>query len=76
LELAGVAALLHNFYNAVENLLKQVVRARGLDIPSGDSWHRDLVSLASSRKIVSETTANELRYRKLHSDIQCELEGD
>jgi len=61
LEIAGVAALLHNFYNGVESALKQIIRARGLEIPSGNSWHRDLVSLASSHGIISETTANRLR---------------
>jgi hypothetical protein len=61
LEIAGTAALLHNFYNGVENILKQVVRARGREVPAGDSWHRDLVNLACAQGIVSETTATELR---------------
>ena len=61
LETAGTAALLHNFYNGIENLFKQVVRSRGLEVPTGDSWHRDLVNLACGEGIVSEDTAVQLR---------------
>ena len=61
LELAGVAALLHNFYNGIENILKQVLQSRGVEMPTGDSWHRDLVALAAEKGIITAETLNALR---------------
>lgn len=61
LELAGVASLIHNFYNGVENILKQTVRGKGHAIPKGETWHRDLVELALSEGILSDKTANMLK---------------
>jgi uncharacterized protein YutE (UPF0331/DUF86 family) len=61
LERAGVAALLHSFYNGLENLLRLMVRARGLQVPAGDSWHRDLVGLAVTEGLIRADTAQGLR---------------
>jgi hypothetical protein len=63
LELAGTAAYLHNFYNAMENILKQILIERGSAIPRGASWHRDLVALAVHKKVISRRTSSSvIRY--------------
>jgi hypothetical protein len=53
LELGGTAALLHSFYNGIENIVKQLVLARGLAIPTGATWHRDLLELAVEGKLIA-----------------------
>lgn len=61
LELAGVAALIHSFYNGVENILKQAVLETGKVLPRGETWHRDLVELAASEGIIATKVHKELK---------------
>ncbi|MBN1972951.1 MAG: hypothetical protein JW787_04890 [Sedimentisphaerales bacterium] len=61
LELAEVAALLHNFYNGIENVFKQLIISRSLKIPQGPSWHIDLVEICVANKIISRKTSDMLK---------------
>ena len=61
LELAGVAALVHNFYNGIENILKQILQSKHIEIPRGDKWHQDLLLTCLKKKILPESIINDLK---------------
>lgn len=61
LELAGVAALVHSFYNGIENVLKQVLKSRGLSIPTGETWHKNVIEAACRESIISEASRDSIK---------------
>ena len=61
LELAGTAALLHNFYNGVENIIKQIFQYQNLPLPKSAVWHKDLLTTAVKEQIISEKLLDELK---------------
>ena len=61
LELAGAGAMLQSMYNAFENIFKQIIVCRGESLPSGPSWHRDLLESALTSGIISGELQTALR---------------
>ena len=59
-ELAAIGTFLHNIYNGIENILKQILKAKGIEIPKTDTWHKDLLNLSVSRGVISEKLSDEL----------------
>jgi hypothetical protein len=54
LELSGMAAFLQNFYNGIENIFKQTFKILKIDIPKGESWHKELLEKAVEIDVISE----------------------
>ena len=67
LELRGVAAVLQDFYNGVENIFKRIAGELNGGLPSGGNWHvqllRDMtLDLPGLRPaVIRKTTANQLK---------------
>jgi len=43
IELSALAAMLHSFYNGIENIFKRVTLGLGDPMLGGESWHKDLL---------------------------------
>ncbi|HHT9126767.1 MAG TPA: hypothetical protein ACFYD6_13275 [Candidatus Brocadiia bacterium] len=60
IELAAVGTFLHNIYNGIENILKQILKTKNVEIPKSDTWHKDLLNFSGSHEIISEGLTDEL----------------
>jgi len=60
IELAAIATFLHNIYNGIENILKQNLKAKGIEIPESATWHKELLNLSESQGIISEKLSDQL----------------
>jgi len=60
IELAAIATFLHNIYNGIENILNQVLKAKGTEIPKSETWHKDLPDRSVSGGIIPEKLSDQL----------------
>ena len=60
IELAAIATFLHNTYNGIENILKQILISKNIKIPKSDKWHKELLNKSLSSGIISEELSNKL----------------
>ncbi|MEA3323589.1 MAG: hypothetical protein U9Q37_00375 [Euryarchaeota archaeon] len=52
-ELAAISTFLQNTYNGIENILKRLLKFKGISMPASGSWHKDLLDLAVDNQIIS-----------------------
>jgi len=61
LEIRGVAAIIHDFYNGVEKMFKRIAQELNGGYPSGGNWHRILLGNMATEiynvrpQVISET---------------------
>lgn len=60
IELAAMGTFLHNIYNGIENILKQILNAKNVNIPKTDTWHKDLLDISVSKGIISGELSDSL----------------
>lgn len=72
LELAGAASLIASIYQGIEKCLKQLLRRRGVALPEGNRWHKDLIHLATAHGLITPDLYQQLedylsfRHRFVH----------
>ncbi|MEW6102367.1 MAG: hypothetical protein AB1630_00885 [bacterium] len=54
IELSAIATFLHNIYNGIENILKQILQEKNIKIHKSDAWHKDILNTPVSKGIISE----------------------
>jgi hypothetical protein len=61
IELTAAASFVHNVYNGIENILKQVLAARSIEVAKVGTWHQELLKRAIAEKVISDELAQELK---------------
>ncbi|MFZ3207993.1 MAG: hypothetical protein WA140_04055 [Geobacteraceae bacterium] len=59
-ELAAMGTFLHNVYNGIENILKQILKLKNIQITREENWHKELLNLSVTHGIISADLSDEL----------------
>jgi len=62
----AMGTYLMNFYNGIENILKRISKEYYKKIPSGESWHKELLVLSYSRPGGKSPILNRNIVERLH----------
>jgi len=60
-DLTAMAAYLANMYNGYENVIRTLLKSRGIEISKGEQWHKDLLDRAKSEKLVPDEMLTTLK---------------
>jgi uncharacterized protein YutE (UPF0331/DUF86 family) len=60
IELSAIGAGLHHVYSGMENILKRILRFKGVAIPASFSSHKDWLTLSVQENIISEGLSDQL----------------
>ena len=59
-ELSAIGAGLHHVYSGMENILKRILKFKGIAIPASSSSHKDLLTPSVQENIISEDLSDQL----------------
>lgn len=59
-ELAGMGTFLHNIYNGIENIIKQILKSKNIRIEQSEGWHKELLDSSAKSKIISDALVDRL----------------
>lgn len=65
IEVSALATFLHSFYSGIENSLKRIAFEIDGEVPSGDAWHRQLLTLMANATAVRPPVLSQTLYEIL-----------
>ncbi|MDA3885581.1 MAG: hypothetical protein PF638_08315 [Candidatus Delongbacteria bacterium] len=60
IELTAMGGFLHNFYNGIENIFKQIIIEKNIPLPTSHTWHKDILDITDTNDILSNELVNDL----------------